>query len=62
MLADAEDIDGNPSSLEWSLTDIYRGGSYPGGTKTVYVQWRDAQGNWSPIASATIVADLPPIG
>ncbi|HZM77183.1 MAG TPA: hypothetical protein VFC19_15735 [Candidatus Limnocylindrales bacterium] len=61
ILARAEEIEGNAGSITWSLTDLYRGGTNDGGTKTVYAQWRDAQGNWSPVASATIVADLPPI-
>jgi hypothetical protein len=62
VLSRAEDIEGNAATVRWSLTDLYRGGNNAGGTKTVYVQWRDEQGNWSPIASDTIVANLPPIG
>jgi len=66
VLTHAEDIEGNfqgdPVTVRWSLTDLYRGGTNAGGTKTVYAQWRDAQGNWSPLASDTIVANLPPIG
>ena len=58
----AEEIDGNPTTVRWSLTDLYRGGNNAAGTKTVYVQWRDAQGNWSPVASDAIVANLAPIG
>src|SRR6266498_2638304 len=40
----AEPLDGSPSTVHWSLTDLYRGGNNVGGTKTVYVQWQDAQG------------------
>ncbi|HEX7744940.1 MAG TPA: fibronectin type III domain-containing protein, partial [Micromonosporaceae bacterium] len=62
VLRGAEEIDGNATTVRWSLTDLYRGGNNDSGTKTVYAQWRDEQGNWSPIASDTIVANLPPIG
>ncbi|WP_200207479.1 hypothetical protein [Micromonospora coerulea] len=62
VLRNAEDLDGNPAAVAWSLTDLYRGGTNDGGTKTVYAQWRDEQGNWSPVASDTIVANLPAIG
>lgn len=56
------DVDGDPGTVRWSLTDLFYGGNNAVGTKTVYVQWRDAQGNWSPVASDTIVANLTPIG
>lgn len=62
VLRGAEELDGNTTTVRWSLTDLYRGGNNDGGTKTVYAQWCDEQGNWSPIASDTIVANLPPIG
>jgi hypothetical protein len=58
----AEPLDGNPSTVRWSLTDLYRGGNNASGTKTVYVQWQDSQGNWSAVASDSIVANLPPVG
>ena len=61
-LRSAEQLDGNPTTVRWSLTDLYRGGNNDDGTKTVYAQWCDEQGNWSPVASDTIVANLPPIG
>jgi hypothetical protein len=56
------DVDGNPATVRWSLTDLFYGWSNAVGAKTVYVQWRDAQGNWSPVASDIIVANLTPIG
>jgi hypothetical protein len=62
VLARAEDIDGATATVRWSLTDLYRGGSNDDGTKRVYAQWRDEQGNWSPVASDTIVADLSSVG
>jgi len=62
LLSDAESLDGNPGTVRWSLTDLFRGGNNAGGTKTVYVQWRDEQGNWSAVASDSIVANLPPVG
>ncbi len=58
----AEQLEGNPGTVRWSLTDLVRGGNNSGGAKTVYVQWRDAQGNWSAVASDTIVANLPALG
>jgi hypothetical protein len=62
VLWSAEQLDGNPGTVRWSLTDLFRGGNNVSGTKTVYVQWRDEQGNWSPVASDSIVANLPPVG
>lgn len=38
------------AAIAWTLT----GGD---GVKTVYAQWRDAAGNWSPVTSDTIVLD-----
>jgi hypothetical protein len=54
QLRRAADVDGNPVTVRWSLTDLFHGGSNAVSAKTVYVQWRDAQGNWSPVASDTI--------
>jgi hypothetical protein len=51
------DVDGNPGTVRRSLTDLFYGGNNAVGTKTVYVQWRDAQGNWSPVYTDTIVLD-----
>ncbi len=45
------------TSLSWDLADAATGGSGTNGTRAVYVQWRDKVGNWSTVASDTIVLD-----
>jgi hypothetical protein len=41
----------------WSLTDSAYGGSTANGTRSVYAQFRDRAGNWSPVYQDTIVLD-----
>lgn len=45
------------ASTTWSLTSAVYGGKADDGAKTVFVQWRDANGNWSAVASDTITLD-----
>ena len=47
----------NTQTVAWSLTDPTYGGNNFDGTKTVYVQFRDASGKWSAPESDTIVLD-----
>ncbi len=47
----------NTQTIAWSLTDPAYGGNNIDGTKTVYVQLKDATGNWSAAESDTIVLD-----
>ena len=47
----------NTQTIAWSLTDPTYGGGNLDGTKTVYVQFRDASGKWSASESDTIVLD-----
>jgi hypothetical protein len=44
-------------STAWNLTDAAYGGTSTDGTKTVYVQFRDATGKWSAAETDTIVLD-----
>lgn len=47
----------------WSLSDSDFGGSGLTGTRTVYAQFSDNDGNWGPITTDTIILDfLPPTG
>ena len=49
--------------ITWNLTDAATGGTTANGTKTVYVQWQDSQGNWSGIFADAIIYDsTPPSG
>jgi hypothetical protein len=50
-----------PSTPTWSLTAAAYGGTAGGGTKTVFVQYQDAAGNWSSIVNDNInmVRDAP---
>ncbi len=41
----------------WSLADAAYGGSTANGTRSVYAQFRDGAGNWSPVYQDTIVLD-----
>ncbi|MBA2558066.1 MAG: fibronectin type III domain-containing protein, partial [Chloroflexi bacterium] len=67
-LSNSSEIDGNgllvagstmaySSPVSWPLTDATLGGSTANGPKTVFVQWQDAAGNWSGVASDDIVYD-----
>jgi hypothetical protein len=47
----------NTQTISWSLTDPAYGGNNLDGTKTVYVQFKDATGKWSASESDTIVLD-----
>jgi len=38
------------NQISWALDDPATGGSTAKGTRTVYAQWRDVSGNWSPVA------------
>jgi hypothetical protein len=44
-------------AIAWNLTDPTYGGNNADGTKTVYVQFKDASGKWSASESDTIVLD-----
>jgi hypothetical protein len=44
-------------ALAWNLTNSTYGGNNSDGTKTVYVQFKDAVGNWSASETDTIVLD-----
>jgi Concanavalin A-like lectin/glucanases superfamily/Fibronectin type III domain len=44
-------------AISWSLTDAAYGGTSTDGTKTVYVQFKDASGKWSTSETDTIVLD-----
>ena len=48
---------GYAPTVSWSLTNATYGGTAADGLKRVYVQWRDAAGNWSPVTSVTITLD-----
>ena len=48
---------GYASPLAWDLTATAYGGTANDGLKTVYVQYRDGAGNWSPVFSDTIRLD-----
>ena len=48
---------GYTTPISWSLSDAAHGGSTTNGTRTVYAQWSDGAGNWSPVSSDTIVLD-----
>jgi hypothetical protein len=43
--------------VTWSLTNATYGGTSANGTKTLYVRWRDAAGNWSSTSRDTILLD-----
>jgi Bacterial Ig domain len=45
------------SGISWNVTDQGYGGTPADGTKAVYVQFRDAAGNWSPVKTDSIVLD-----
>ena len=53
------------STFSWSLTDPAYGGGGPiepggiAGPLAVHVQWRDRAGNWSAVASDSILVELP---
>lgn len=44
-------------AISWNLTDAAYGGTSADGTKTVYVQFKDASGKWSASETDTIVLD-----
>jgi hypothetical protein len=46
--------------VDWSFTDPAYGGVAGDGVHTVYVQWQDGSGTWSPVASATVLVDTTP--
>ena len=48
---------GSVLGVPWSLANSATGGSADNGPRTVYIQFRDAANNWSPIGSATIFLD-----
>lgn len=41
------------TEIPWSLADPDTGGSSATGSRTVYAQWRDVAGNWSPVSSTS---------
>lgn len=43
-----------PMQLGWNLNDAGYGGTSADGIKTVYAQWKDRTGKWSPTATDTI--------
>jgi hypothetical protein len=43
-----------PMLISWDLADARYGGTTTGGTRTVYAQFRDASGKWSPTEIDTI--------
>lgn len=47
------------SRVTWDLADTATGGSRTAGARTVYVQWKDKAGNWSPVALDSIRLSLP---
>jgi spore germination protein YaaH len=48
--------------IAWQMDDSLTGGSLAIGARTVYAQWRDVAGNWSPVASTTFNFTLPGAG
>ncbi len=46
------------SRVTWDLADTATGGSRTAGVRTVYVQWKDKAGNWSPVAPDSIRLNL----
>jgi hypothetical protein len=46
--------------VNWSFTDPAYGGDPGDGPHTVYVQWQDGSGTWSPVTSATVLVDTTP--
>jgi len=46
--------------VDWSFTDPAYGGDPGDGMHTVYVQWQDGSGTWSPVTSASVLADTTP--
>ncbi len=60
LLSKAKVITYTTTAISWSLTNATYGGTPSAGTKTVYAQWRDAAGNWSPVKSDSIFLDTAP--
>ena len=48
------------SLVTWSFTDPAYGGDPGDGPHTVYVQWQDGSGTWSPVTSASVLVDTTP--
>jgi len=48
------------SLVDWSFTDPAYGGDPGDGPHTVYVQWQDGSGTWSPVTSASVLVDTTP--
>jgi len=46
--------------VDWSFTDPAYGAAAGDGDHTVYVQWQDGSGNWSPVTSASVIVDTTP--
>jgi hypothetical protein len=46
--------------VDWAFTDPAYGGDPSDGMHTVYVQWQDGSGIWSPVASASVLVDTAP--
>src|SRR6185437_6215499 len=46
--------------VDWSFTDSAYGGDPSDGMHTVYVQWQDGSGIWSPVPSASVLVDTAP--
>ena len=47
-------VEYHPMSINWDLADTRYGGSTVRGTRTVYAQFRDRTGKWSPTMTDTI--------
>ena len=45
---------------DWSFADPAYGGDPADGPHTVYVQWQDGSGTWSPVTSAGVLVDTTP--
>jgi hypothetical protein len=48
------------SLVDWSLTDPAYGADSGDGPHSVYVQWQDGSGTWSPVSSASVLVDTTP--
>jgi len=46
--------------VDWPFTDPAYGADTGDGPHTVYVQWQDGSGTWSPVASASVLVDTTP--
>lgn len=46
--------------VDWPFTDPAYGGETGDGRHTVYVQWQDGSGSWSPVMSANVLVDTTP--